>query len=104
MRICVQVSTGKILEMQSDARAGTLIANAVAQGIDAKDLAEEVVTPAEYKARMAVQEPAPTPVDYSDSANMDRTLKAVLLCVAQVGNLNANQIRTMFKNKYDALG
>lgn len=57
MRICVQVSTGKILEMQSDARQGTLISNAVASGIPAVDVVEEVVTPAEYRARMAIQEP-----------------------------------------------
>lgn len=103
MRICVQISTGKILEMQSLARPGALIANALAQGYEQEDLREEDITYEQYKARMAVQEPKPGPVDYSDSANIDRTLKAVLLCVAQVGNLTANQIRTMFKNKYDSL-
>jgi hypothetical protein len=46
----------------------------------------------------------PPPIDYSSSDNLERSLKAVLLCVAQVGGLSVNQIRTMFKNKYDQLG
>ena len=61
MRICTRISTGKIIEMQSSATAGTLIANAVAHGIAADDLLEEVVTPADYKARMDIQEPPPAP-------------------------------------------
>jgi len=74
MRICVQVSTGKIIEMQSAAREGTLIANAVAGGIPAVDLREEVVTPAEYKSRMAIQEPR-TPVIDKRQAAIDALLR-----------------------------
>jgi hypothetical protein len=47
--------------------------------------------------------PAPAPIDYSNSDNIDRTLKAILLCVAQVGGLTPAQIRAMFKNKFDQL-
>jgi hypothetical protein len=104
MRIVTRISTGKILEMQSEARAGTLIANAVAQGIPVEDLLEEVVTPVEYRSRVAAQEPAKPAVDHADSNNLNKTLKAVLMCVAQVGGLNNAQIRTMFKNKYESLG
>src|SRR3990167_8127982 len=103
MRICTRVSTGKIIEMQSDATAGTLIANAVAQGIAANDLLEEVVTSAEYRARMAIQNPPPAPIDYSNSDNLDKTLKALALCVAQIGGLTPAQMKTLFKQKWDAL-
>jgi hypothetical protein len=46
----------------------------------------------------------PPPVDYSSSDNLDRTLKAILMCVATVGGLSNAQIKTLFKNKYDLLG
>jgi hypothetical protein len=52
MRICTQISTGKIIEMQSDATVGTLITNAVSQGLPIADLFEEVITQAEYKERL----------------------------------------------------
>ena len=74
MRICVQVSTGKILEMQSAAREGTLIANAVSSGIPARDLTEEIVTLAEYRARMAVQEPPKPSVHDKRQAAIDALL------------------------------
>lgn len=43
------------------------------------------------------------PLDLSDSDNMTKILKAVLLCVAQVGGLTPAQARTLFKQKYDSL-
>lgn len=49
-------------------------------------------------------DPPPAPVDYSNSDNLDRTLKALALCIAQVGGLNAAQMRAMFKQKFDQLG
>lgn len=57
MRICKQISTGKIIEMQSDATAGTLISNAIASGFAANDIVEEIISQEQYKARMEVQEP-----------------------------------------------
>ena len=59
MRICTRTSTGKIIEAQSDATEGTLIANAVLAGFQAGDVTEAVVSDAEYAARMAAQAPAP---------------------------------------------
>ena len=44
MRICTEKSTGKIIEMQSDATEGTLIQNAVNAGYIAADVVEEVIT------------------------------------------------------------
>ena len=49
-------------------------------------------------------DPPPTPLDYSNSDNLDRTLKALALCIAQVGGLTAAQMRAMFKQKFDQLG
>jgi ATP-dependent exoDNAse (exonuclease V) alpha subunit len=48
MRICTEKSTGKILEMQSDATEGTLIQNAVNAGHVAADVEEKEITNAEW--------------------------------------------------------
>jgi len=47
--------------------------------------------------------PPPPPVDQSNSDNLTKPDKAILLCVAQVGGLTNAQIKTMFKTKYDSL-
>jgi hypothetical protein len=47
--------------------------------------------------------PDPAPIDYSDTNNLDKTLKALALCVAQVGGLTVPQIRTLFKQKWESL-
>ena len=49
MRICTQKSTGRFLEMQSDATKGTLIQNAINGGFDASDLEEKTITEEEFK-------------------------------------------------------
>jgi len=49
MRICTQKSTGRFLEMQSDATEGTLIQNAVNAGFDSEDLEEKIITEKEFK-------------------------------------------------------
>ena len=54
MRICVEKATNKILEMQSYATAGTLIANAIRAGYAEKDIEEKEVTTAQYTAAKAV--------------------------------------------------
>jgi hypothetical protein len=48
-------------------------------------------------------DPEPAPMDLSDVNNLDKTLKALALCIAQVGGLSVAQIKTMFKAKYDSL-
>ena len=50
MKICVQKSTGKFLEMQSFATDGTLIQNAINAGFDANDLKEQIITEEQFKA------------------------------------------------------
>lgn len=57
MRVSIQTSTGRVLEMQSDATAGTLIDNAVGAGFVKDDIEEREVTQAEYTALMLIQEP-----------------------------------------------
>lgn len=45
----------------------------------------------------------PAPIDLSDLNNIEKGLKALALCVAQVGGLTTPQMRTLFKQKWDAL-
>ena len=48
MRVCIERRTGKLIEMQSSPRDGTLTANAVRGGYLAEDVEEQDVTPAEW--------------------------------------------------------
>ena len=43
------------------------------------------------------------PIDLSDVDNLEKSLKSLALCIAQVGGLTVPQMRTMFKNKWDTL-
>lgn len=54
MRICIDKS-GKLIEMQSDATAGTLIQNAINAGFVEADIEEKEVTQAEFQAIMDAQ-------------------------------------------------
>lgn len=60
MRIATQISTGKLIEMQSHATEGTLTANAFAAGLDPSDIEEREVSPEEFAELLAkLQPPAP---------------------------------------------
>lgn len=48
MRVAIQISTGKLLEGQSDATPGTLTKNAIAAGVAARDVEEREVTEEEF--------------------------------------------------------
>lgn len=62
MRISIQKSTGRVVEMQSHATPGTLAKNAVAAGFKKADVEEREVTPEEYYALVEEQRPpAPEP-------------------------------------------
>ena len=51
-----------------------------------------------------LSDPDPTPpIDQSDIDNLQKQMKALALCIAQVGGLTVPQIKTMFKNKMDSL-
>ena len=50
MRVCLEKSTGKLVEMQSDPRQGTLIQNAINAGYTQADVEEKEVTADEWAA------------------------------------------------------
>jgi hypothetical protein len=67
MRVSIQKSTGLLIEMQSDATAGTLLQNAINAGYVEADIEEKEVTLAEWQAILDAQpkpEPQPTDADY----------------------------------------
>ena len=43
------------------------------------------------------------PIDFSDVSNLENGLKALALCVAQIGGLTVPQLKTLFKQKWDSL-
>lgn len=43
------------------------------------------------------------PVDQGDLDRMSKQMKALALCIAQVGGLTNAQMKTMYKAKYDSL-
>ena len=43
------------------------------------------------------------PIDFSDVNNIEKGLKALALCVAQIGGLTVPQLKTLFKQKWDSL-
>ena len=55
MRICIEKSTDKLIEMQSHATPGTLIQNAVRQGYKAEDILEKESTESEFQSILAAQ-------------------------------------------------
>ena len=55
MRICIEKSTGKLIESQSDATEGTLIQNAVNAGFSEADIEEKEVTESEWQAILIAQ-------------------------------------------------
>jgi hypothetical protein len=46
----------------------------------------------------------PAPLDLSNIDNLERAIKALGLCIAQVGGLTGPQMKALFKQKYDQLG
>ena len=45
----------------------------------------------------------PVPVDGSDINQLQKEIKALALCVAQIGGLTVPQLKTLFKQKWDSL-
>jgi hypothetical protein len=45
----------------------------------------------------------PPPRDFSDVDNLDKTVKTLALCIAQVGSLTVAQMKALFKQKWDSL-
>jgi hypothetical protein len=66
-------------------------------------VSEITFTPAEEAAAIAYAASLPPPPDLSDVDNLGKAIKALALCVAQVGGLTVPQMKAMFKAKWDAL-
>jgi len=45
----------------------------------------------------------PVPVDQADLDQIDKRMKALALCIAQVGNLTVPQMKALFRQQWDAL-
>ena len=58
--------------------------------------------PDDHPEIIAFKTPNP-PLDLSDVNNLEKSIKTLALCIAQVGGLTIPQIRTMFKQKWDSL-
>lgn len=58
MLVCTLKANGKLIEAQSSATPGTLIANAVASGYAATDVEERLVSGAEFSALLAGPPPS----------------------------------------------
>lgn len=48
-------------------------------------------------------DPPTPPTDYSDSTNLEKTLQALMLCIAQVGGLTIPQAKALFKAKFNLI-
>ena len=70
MRIC-ETKSGKLIEMQSDAREGTLIANAASAGYSPDEVMEREVTPEEWQDILAAQPKDETAIAKARLAEID---------------------------------
>ena len=70
MRVCIERSSGKLIESQSGDHAayGALLGNAVSAGYAAEDVEEKVVTQEEWQVLFDATTPAPT---YADKRRTD---------------------------------
>ena len=48
-------------------------------------------------------DPDPVPIDFSNLDNIEKGLKALALCIAQLNGLTPAQMKTLFKQKWDQL-
>lgn len=85
MRVCVLKSNNRLLEMQSDARAGTLTANALLAGFAQSEIEEREVTQQEYEALMAAQPKTPAEIR-AEGINIAINNDAVLAILKTMSN------------------
>ena len=73
MRVCIERSTGKLIESQSGDHAayGALLGNAIGAGYDAEDVEEKIVTQDAFDVLWAAAIPAPTYADKRRAAYPD---------------------------------
>lgn len=58
--------------------------------------------PDDHAEVVAFRAPKP-PIDLSDLNNIEKGLKALALCVAQLNGITDQQLRTLFKQKWGTL-
>jgi hypothetical protein len=102
MRICIEKATKKILEMQSEATAGTLIANAVRAGYAAKDIEEREVNATQYTSAQAVcpvhiKEKADKEKAEQDKAKDEKDLKDLADGTAIDNAKDLSELKTLLK-------
>lgn len=72
MRVCIERSSGKLIESQSGVAAhGALVVNAVSAGYSEADVEEKIVTQDEWQALFDATIPAPTYADKRRAAYPD---------------------------------
>jgi hypothetical protein len=57
---------------------------------------------AEVLAEWAAFVPQP-PIDLGDVDQLEKTIKALALCIAQIGGLTVPQMKTLFRQKFNSL-
>lgn len=82
MRVCIEKSTGKLIEAQSGGskllHLGTLLQNAIGAGYKKEDVEVKYITKAEFEAIMEAKKPVPVPVDVFDRCKVDAETVAEL--------------------------
>jgi hypothetical protein len=108
MRICIEKSTNKLIEMQSDATEGTLLENAINAGYNVADVEEKEVANEEYQ-RILNSQPLPilTIQDKTNAINakyqpkLDTYKDNILSALAADGATQSTKI-VNFVTKYNA--
>lgn len=68
----------------------------VRQWVDQEEVADDHPDVLAFRAPMA-------PIDLSDLNNIEKGLKVLALCVAQLNGITEQQLRTLFKQKWGTL-
>lgn len=81
MKICIEKPTNKLIEMQSDATAGTLIQNAVNAGYAESEIEEREVTQEEFQAILDAQPKPPIEPTLEEKNRADIDYIAIMMGV-----------------------
>lgn len=88
MRITINKSDNRIIEMQSDASPGTLLANAISAGYSADNIEEQEIDENTYKALINAQpETAPAPTLGEIDGKLSAIENAVFSLRAQLNKI-----------------
>lgn len=99
MIICVVKDTNRILEMQSDAKEGTLLKNAISQGYKETDIIEKEVTIAEYKEAIKI-DPVTIAITAATAAEVARKEEEKLDASTNLSKVRDIEEMKVFIEKY----